>query len=164
MQATAVLEGTGGLPTIKGNGRVEIVGGKLGGIPLQQLLAAVLVMPELREIAFDECLIEFTMGDNKMPTPVIKLTSSRIKVTGQGVVSIEDFSLNHDLTLAVSRDMVSRLPNEIRAAFVEQPDGFLVLNFRVWGPYDAPKTDIAEKIARGAAGKLLEKGLEKLFK
>jgi hypothetical protein len=38
------------------------------------------------------------------------------------------------------------------------------LDFRVWGPYDSPKTDLQQRIVKGAAEQLLQKGLEKLFK
>ena len=61
LQATVAFEGTGGLPTMVGNGRAEIVGGKLAEIPLLNQLSFLLQVPALRELKFDECRVEFSI-------------------------------------------------------------------------------------------------------
>lgn len=164
LQATADLEGTGGLPTMTGKGRAEIVEGKLLEMPALNLLATLLQVQELRDLKFDECVMEFTIADNVMQTPVIRLTSPVVQITGKGAVSLADYSLNHDLTLAFAPNSLDNAPKEIRALFTQRSDGFLTLDFRVWGPYDSPKTDLKERIVRGATEQLLEKGLQKLLK
>lgn len=162
--ASAKLEGTAGLATIVGNGRAEIVGGRINEIPLLNLLASLLQAPELRELGFDECLLEFSIAHNRMQTPVVRLTSPKVRLTGKGVVLLEDYSLKHDMRLALAKGMLDKLPKEIRNTFTEQPDGFLTIDFQVWGPYDSPKTDLKDRIVKGAAQQLIEKGLQKLFK
>jgi uncharacterized protein involved in outer membrane biogenesis len=164
LQANAALKGTGGLPTVVGNGRAEIVGGTLAGVPLQQFLATLLQVPALAEIKFGECVMEFSISNNVMQTPVIRLISPHVHVTGNGAVALDDYALNHNLTLALAKGMLDKTPKEIRNVFTERDDGFMTIDFRVWGPYDAPKTDIAARIIRGAGEQLLEKGLRKLLK
>jgi len=164
LQATVAFEGTGGLPTMVGNGRAEIVGGKLAEIPLLNQLSFLLQVPALRELKFDECRMEFSTSNNVMQTPVIRLISPEVQITGKGSVNLEDYSLNHDMTLALAKDLLAHVPKEVRAIFTERSDGYLALDFRVWGPYDSPKTDLQQRIVKGAAEQLLQKGLEKLFK
>lgn len=164
LQVSTALQGTGGLPTMAGNGRAEIVGGTLTQVPLQNLLADLLQAPALREIKFDECLLEFSLTNNVMQTPVIRLLSPLVQITGKGTVSLTDYTLNHDLTLALAKAALDKVPPEVRNVFTERPDGFFTIDFRVWGPYDAPQTNLQDKIVRGAAQQLIEKGLQKLFK
>jgi len=164
LQIAAQLEGTAGLATINGAGQANITGGKLAGVPLLNTLATLLQINELRNLEFSECRFEFTMANNQMPTPVISVVSPQVRLTGKGVVSLADYALNHDLTLAVAPGVLAKVPKEVRAVFAQQPDGFLALSFHVSGPYDAPKTDIPERLLKGAGQQLLEKGLEKLFK
>ncbi|MGD0650876.1 MAG: AsmA family protein [Verrucomicrobiia bacterium] len=164
LQATVAFEGTGGLPTMVGNGRAEIVGGKLVEIPLLNQLSFLLQVPALKELKFDECRVEFSMSNNVMQTPVIRLISPEVQLTGKGSVNLEDYSLNHDMTLALAKGLLANVPKEVRAIFTERSDGYLILDFRVWGPYDSPKTDLQQRIVKGAAEQLLEKGLQKLLR
>ena len=164
LQATAALAGTGGLPTIIGNGRAEIVGGELKGVPALELVGALLQVPELSDLRFEQCVLEFSLSNNVMQTPVVKLTSPKVQITGKGSVALADYSLNHDLTLALAKDVMANVPKEVRAIFTERSDGFLTLDFRVWGPYDKPKTDLTKRLVKGVADQFLKQGIQKLFK
>ncbi len=164
LQLTCKLEGTGGVPTLSGNGKAEITGGQLVDIPTLNLLAALLQVSELRDLKFDECLMEFTVANNQMQTPVIRLVAPQVQITGKGTVSLADYSLDHHLTLALAAGLLGNVPKEVRAVFTDRGDGFFTLDFRVYGPYDAPKTDLKERLVKGATDQLLQKGLEKLFK
>jgi uncharacterized protein involved in outer membrane biogenesis len=164
LQATVALAGTGGLPTIIGDGRAEIVGGELKGIPALELVGALLQVPELSDLRFDQCVLEFSLSNNVMQTPVVKLTSQKVQITGKGVVSLADDSLNHDLTLALAKDVLANVPKEVRDIFTERSDGFLTLDFRVWGPYDKPKTDLTKRLVKGVVDRLIGKDLKNLFK
>jgi uncharacterized protein involved in outer membrane biogenesis len=164
LQATAALAGTGGLPTIVGNGRAEIVGGELKGVPALEMVGALLQVPELSDLRFDQCVLEFSLSNNVMQTPVVKLTSPKVQITGKGSVSLTDYSLDHDLTLALAKDVLANVPKEVRGIFTERSDGFLTLDFRVWGPYGKPKTDLTKRLVKGVTNQLLGKDLKKLFK
>ena len=164
LQLRATLEGTGGLATLVGQGRAEVLGGRLLDVPVLSGLAILLQVPELRDLRFEECRIEFTLADNVLRTPVIRLTSPDVQITGQGAVSLATSTLDHQLTLALAKGVLDRAPREVRAAFAERADGLLAVNFRVWGPYDAPKTDLSDRVLKGVAEGFLRRGLRKLFR
>ncbi len=163
LQLTAKLEGTSGLPTITGGGKAEITNGQLTGVPLLNLLGTLLQVPELQTLQFNECLLEYTLANNVMQNPVIKLTSPLVQITGSGAMELENYTLNHTLTLALAESLLAKVPNEIRNAFTKRADGFLTIDFKVTGPYDAPKTDLSQRLLKGAGQQLLDKGLKKLF-
>jgi uncharacterized protein involved in outer membrane biogenesis len=162
--ASVALQGTGGVPTIIGNGRAEIDNGKLMEIPLLNLLATLLQVDALRDLNFQECLLEFSISNNVMLTPVIRLTSPQVQITGKGSVFLDNYTLNHNLTIVFAKGALDRAPDPIRGLFTEQQDGSLTLDFKVTGPYDSPKTDLTKRIAQGVGQQLIEKGLRQLLK
>ncbi len=164
LQGTTAVEGTGGLPTIKGKGRFEITNGQLMQIPLLGTLATLLQVSELKEIKFDECVLEYTLANSVLETPVIKLMSSGIQLTGKGVVALADNSLNHDMTLALKKTMLSKIPSELQSAFKDRGDGFLAIDFHVSGPYDSPKTDLAQGLIKNAVKDQIQQRLFKFLK
>lgn len=164
LQGTTAVEGTGGLPTIVGKGRFEITNGQIMQLPLLNTLATLLQVAELCEMKFDECILEYTLANSVLQTPVIKLSSSTIQVTGKGSVSLTDYALNHDLTLALSKTLLAKVPKEVQSAFKDRGDGFLTVDFRVSGPYDSPKTDLAQGLMKNAVQQQIQQRLFKLFK
>jgi len=68
------------------------------------------------------------------------------------------------MTITLARGVLDNTLPQIRSLFTEQPDGALSLNFRVWGPYDSPKTDLTKRITQNVGRQLLQKGLQQLFK
>jgi uncharacterized protein involved in outer membrane biogenesis len=158
------MHGTGGVPTIIGNGRIEIDNGKLMEVPLLNLLATLLQVDALRDLSFDQCLLEYSISNNVMQTPMIRLTSPQIQINGKGSMSLSDYTLNHNMTLVFAKGALDRAPDAIRGLFAEQTDGSLALNFKVTGPYNSPKTDLGKRVAQGLGQQLLEKGLQKLLR
>lgn len=163
LRLTTDLTGTGGDTTaLKGAGSAHLDNGTLSGIALMRTLATVLQLPELESIQFDEITIEYLMDKGVIETPVIKVLSKDIQITGSGRTDF-DFNLDHKLTLALSTAVEGKLPNEISKAFTKREDGFRTIDFTVTGPYDNPKTDLTERLVKSAAGSLIEKGLNKLL-
>jgi uncharacterized protein involved in outer membrane biogenesis len=160
LQLTTTLWGAGGLPTMAGHGRAAIAGGQVMSIPLLEMVATLLQIHALRDLKFSECVMEFTITNNVMQTPLIRLVAPDVQITGKGAVSLADYSLNHTLTLAFTTNALSATPKEVRSLFAARPDGMLALDFKVWGPYDAPKTDLKERLIGGAAEQLLQKLLK----
>jgi uncharacterized protein involved in outer membrane biogenesis len=160
LKANVAMKGTGGLPTISGNGRAEIDSGQLMEIPLLNLLATVLQIDMLHDLKFSECVLEFSISNNVMQTPVIRLTSPEIQITGKGLVSLDDHSLRHNMTLTFTKGVLDRYPDEIRNVFTEQPDGSRALDFKVTGTYDKPKTDLGKRILTGVGQQLLQRLLK----
>ncbi len=162
LQASVRVEGSGGLSSMVGQGQASVKGGRVSQLPAQQLVASLLQVPSLEEIEFEECVVEFALADNILETIVIRLLSPLVQVTGKGSVSLEHNTLDHDMMLALSEELLSGLPAPLLKAFSRREDGFYTLEFRLWGAFDSPQTDLQQKIARGAAEGLLEQGLEGL--
>lgn len=154
------LTSTGGVPTIIGNGRVEIDNGQLTETPILSLLAGILQIDALRNLSFDQLLVEYSISNNVLQTPVIRLSSPQVQITGSGFVSLDRYTLHHDLRITLAKGALdgSLLPG-IRDLFAEQPDGSLTLDFKVWGPYHSPKTDLTKRLGQ----QLLQKGLQQLL-
>ena len=164
LNVTTSLAGTGGVSTIVGSGRVELDHGKLMEIPLLNLLGVLLQIDLLRDLSFDQCLVEYSISNNVMQTPVIRVTSPQVQITGNGSVALDKYTLNHNLTITLARGALDNTLPQIRSLFTEQPDGALSLNFKVWGPYDSPKTDLTKRITQNVGRQLLQNGLQQLFK
>jgi uncharacterized protein involved in outer membrane biogenesis len=160
LNVTASLAGTGGVPTIIGNGRVEIDNGKLMEVPLLNLLASLLQIDALRDMSFDQCLLEYSISNNVMQTPVVRLMSPQVLITGAGFVSLDKYTLHHNMRITLAKGALDGALPGIRDLFAEQPDGSLTLDFKVTGPYNSPKTDLAKRIGQ----QLLQKGLQQLLK
>lgn len=164
LQAQLALEGTGGLSTIAGRGHVEITSGVLVDAPILTTLALLLNLPVLRDLAFEECRIEFALAENVLETPVIRLIARDLQLTGRGSVALSSLSFDHQLTLALGKAAFDRAPRALRATLTERADGLRAMDFRVWGPYDALRIDLGDRAVRGIAGELLGQGLRKLFR
>ncbi len=164
LQLTTALAGTGGLETIVGDGRAEITGGQLVDIPVLTLVGALLQVPVLQNLKFDECRLEYTISNNVMQTPVVSLKAPQAQITGQGSVALEDDSLNHTMTLALAKETLEHAPKEVQRLFQQRQDGWYTIEFKVWGPYDKPKTDLDKRLLKGVGEQLLEKGLKQLMK
>jgi len=136
----------------------------LKGVPVLELVGALLQVPELSDLRFDQCVVEFSLSNNVMQTPVVKLISPKVQITGKGAVSLADYSLNHNLTLALAKGALANVPDEVRRIFTERSDGFLTLDFRVWGPYDKPKTDLTKRLVKGVTDQFFGKDLKNLVK
>lgn len=163
LQWTAKLSGTGGLPTVVGGGRAEVVNGQVTGVPLLTLVGTLLQVPELQQLSFTECLLEYQLANNVMTNPVIRIGSPAIRIEGRGAMALDTYDLRHDLTLALTEAALSKAPKEVRGAFRKTDDGKLALDFRASGPYNSPKTDLSQRLVRGAGQQLLDKGLRKLL-
>jgi hypothetical protein len=147
-----------------GAGHAEVIRGALADVPVLATLAVLLQVPEVRDLEFDECRLEFSLANGVLQTPVLRVVSRDLQITGKGSVALATATLDHELTLAVSPDVFRRVPREVRRAFTERADGFRTVDFRVWGPTEAPRTDLSERLLKGVAEGFLKRGLQKLFR
>jgi uncharacterized protein involved in outer membrane biogenesis len=164
LHARASVEGTGGLRTLSGQGRAEMRQGRILDLPVLGLLASALHVPLLRELRFEEGSVDFVLAEGVLRTPAIRFVSRDLRVSGQGQIVLPAGTLDHEITLAVPEALVARAGRQTRAAFRPAPDGMMALDFRLWGPYDAPRTDIADRFLRGAAESILRKGLRGILR
>ena len=162
LQARARITGTAEGPA--GQGHAEIRDGRLLDFPVLGAVAAALDLPLLRELRFEEGAIDFVLAGDVLRTPVVRFIARDVKILGKGEILLRNGELAHELTLLVPPAVVRRAPREMRAAFTERPDGLMGVDFRVWGPYHSPRTDLQDRVLRGFAESLLRKGLRQLFR
>ncbi len=162
--AKATFEGSGGLPTLVGQGRAEITGCKAANTRTLALLSKVLKLPELANPDFDECLVEFRLERSRLHTPVLRLTGKQIQIAGKGSMNMETSALDYNLTLALAAPLLNKITvPELRSAFVDRGDGFSTLAFDLTGTTLEPRTNLASKMAKAAAKEAAVSGLGRLF-
>jgi hypothetical protein len=123
-------------------------------------LGALLQLDALRDLKFSQCLIEYSISNNVLQTPVIRITSPQVQITGKGFVRLDKNTLNHNMTITFPKGSLnSLLLPAIRELFTEQPDGSLSLDFKVTGPLSSPKTDLGKRLGQ----QLLKNALQQLL-
>lgn len=160
LQLNSTLAGTGGADTIVGTGNAEIVGGQLVNVPVLNLVATLLQVSALQNLKFDEIKLEYTISNNVVTTPVISLKSPQVKLTGSGELTLADNKLNHTFMMTLAAGTLDHLPKEIRQEFTQNADGSWTIEFKVWGPYNSPKTDLQKRLLKGVGEQLLKKYLK----
>ena len=162
LQAQASL--TASAEGAAGQGHAEIRDGQLLDFPVLGAVAAALDLPLLRDLRFEEGAIDFVLAGDVLRTPVVRFVSGDVRILGKGEILLRTGELAHELTLLVPPAAVRRAPREIRAAFTERADGLMGVDFRVWGPYRSPRTDLQDRVLRGFAESLLRKGLRQFLR
>jgi uncharacterized protein involved in outer membrane biogenesis len=162
--ARASFQGSGGIPTMKGKGRLEVTECKVHNAAVLGVVSAALRMPALANPDFDQCLVEFTMTGSRIHTPVVSLKGKQIQITGQGTTNLDTYALDYDMTLALAKEMLDKVGvRELRAAFKDRGDGFSAVDFKVTGTSNAPQTNLAAKVGAAAATEAAVSGLKRLF-
>jgi len=147
-----------------GTGHAEIRDGQLLDFPVLGAVATALDLPLLRDLRFEEGALDLVLAGDVLRTPSVRFVARDVRITGQGEVALRTGTLDHQLTLLVPAAAVRRAPRDMRSAFTERPGGLMGVDFRVWGPYRAPKTDLQDRVLKGFAESLLKKGLKQLFR
>ena len=162
LEAQASLTGTAEGAT--GQGHAEIRDGRLHDFPVLGAVAAALDLPLLRDLRFQEGAIDFVLAGDVLRTPVVRFVAGDVRILGKGEILLRTGELAHEFTLLVPPAAVRRAPREMRAAFTQRADGLAGVDFRVWGPYRSPRTDLQDRVLRGFAESLLRKGLKQFLR
>ncbi len=168
LNASASVEGSGGVETLKGHGRASIDGCQVEQSKLFALMASALRLPELLNPDLSECRVEFTLGGGRVMTPVVRIKGPALQLDGSGALTLRSSALDYDMSLGLAATVLERIPaKELRAAFRDRGDGFGAIDFRVTGTTASPQTDLVPRLARAAAGEAakskVKKILEKIF-
>jgi hypothetical protein len=162
--ADAILSGTGGAPTVKGKGKAEITSCQVKDSAVFKTLSGLLQLEDLASPRFEECRMEFEVSGGVARTPVLRLEGPTLELTGKGTYGLVTSALDYDMVLALSPELLSRIPgNTTRAAFKKRDDGFGTLAFNVTGTAADPKVDLAKQIGLSLATEGLKEGVRKLF-
>lgn len=149
---------------VTGQGHAEIRDGQLHDFPVLAAVASALDLPLLRDQRFQEGAIDFVLAGDVLRTPLVRFVAGDVKILGKGEVQLATGELAHELTLLVPEGTVRRAPQEMRTAFTDRGNGLMGVDFRVWGPYRSPRTDLQDRVLRGFAESLLKKGLKQFLR
>jgi hypothetical protein len=164
LAAKARFEGSGGLPTMRGEGSAQIASCRAENSRVLGLLASVLQVPELAHPDFKTCRVEFKQTGVRFATPVVNLTGEALRLTGAGMLNLDSSALDYDMNLALSPKLFAKVTRpELRGAFQEQADGFATIAFKLTGTTLEPKTDILSRLGKAAAVGALKSQIGKLF-
>ena len=164
LAAKARFEGSGGLPTMRGEGSAEIASCRAENSRVLGLLASVLQVPELAHPDFKTCRVEFKQTGVRFATPLVNLTGDALRLTGAGTLNLDTRALDYDMNLALSPKLFAKVTRpELREAFQEQADGFATIAFKLTGTTLEPKTDILSRLGKAAAVGALKSQLGHLF-
>jgi uncharacterized protein involved in outer membrane biogenesis len=164
LSAEATVEGNASVTSLKGHGKLQVDDCRVSRAPLLSVLATLLRVPELEHPEFRECRAEFTLGNGRATVPVLSLKGSSIQLAGHGVTRLDSMAVDYDLTLALGRTLLDRIPvRELRAAFTDRGDGFATVAFKVTGTAAAPRTDLAARVGKAAAAEAAGSALERLL-
>ncbi len=165
LAAKARFEGSGGLPSIRGEGSAQIASCRAENSRVLGLIAAVLQVPELAHPDFATCRVEFRQTGARFATPVVNLSGDAVRLTGAGTLNLDTSALDYDMSLALSPKLFAKVTRpELRGAFQEQPDGFATIAFKLFGTTVEPKTDLLSRVGKAAAVGALKSQLGRLFK
>jgi len=165
LSAKARFEGSGGLPTMRGEGSADVSSCRAQNSRVLGLLASVLQVPELANPDFEACHVEFKQTGSRFATPVVKLTGDAVRLSGQGSVNLDTRALDYDMNLALSPKLFAKMTRpELRGAFQQQGDGFQGVAFKLSGTTLEPKTDLLSRVGKAAATSAAKDAIGKLFK
>ena len=164
LSASARFEGSGGMPTLRGEGSADIASCRAENSRVLGLLASLLQVPELAHPDFETCRVEFKQTGSRFATPVVTLTGDAMRLSGHGTLNLDTSQLDYEMSLALSPKLFAKVTRpELRGGFQQQNDGFSALPFRLYGTTLDPKTDILSRIGKAAATSVAKEQLGRLF-
>lgn len=153
------------LPEARIVGRGEIAHYRARTSPLFSAVARALQLPELAHPEVEKGEVGFALAGVRLETSPLRLKGAGFELSGRGVTLLDSRSLDYDLALALSPSLLARIPvGAMRAAFRDRGDGFATLDFAATGTADAPRTDIAMRLARRTAVEAAREGLGRLLR
>jgi type II secretory pathway pseudopilin PulG len=147
---------------LEGPGQLTIANGHLRKLELFESLAQVLAFPELANLQPKETIVDFNLRDEKAFIDSMVLKTGTLTIKANGVARF-DGKLILDSQLLVPESTFKTLPDFAGDNFTKRDDGFHVLEFKISGKTNAPKTDLAEKLIGGSVKDKVEDLLGGLF-
>lgn len=147
---------------LEGPGHLTIQNGHLRKLELFESLAHVLAFPELANLQPRETTVDFNFRDEKAFIDSVVLQTGTLTINAKGVARF-DQKLTLDSQLLLPERTFNTLPDFAGKNFTKRDDGMYVLDFKISGKTNAPKTDLAEKLIGGSVKDKVEDLLSGLF-
>ena len=128
-----------------GEGDAQLTNGQLQSVKIFEDVGNILHIDELKAPLISKATTHFTVQNRVVTFTGLQLTSTLFSMTGNGTVGF-DSSLNANLVLILTQSAMGRLPKQLAASFVQQPDGTGSIGFQVSGTTSNPSTNLPEKL------------------
>jgi uncharacterized protein involved in outer membrane biogenesis len=147
-----------------GEGDAQIADGKLEGVKILDQISSVLKIKELHDPVIKKGQTHFAVRDRQTQITGLQIESAGFNITGDGNINF-DGGLNMHLVLILSSDAMGKLPSQVAASFVKQPDGTGTIGFDVNGTTSNPQTNLPERLLmqNTQIQNVLNKALNKFF-
>lgn len=158
--------------SLAGDGTVKVTKGKVEGVAVNQSLASMLSLPDLRVISFNDWQNSFSIANGRLAFRDLSIKSAKTEYGLNGSVGF-DGSLDYALTVLLAPETAGKIKLPGVAGYVGQAaelfkdeSGRIRLDFSVTGTSDSPKlamkTDRAQKKAEDLIKQKLDAEKKKL--
>jgi hypothetical protein len=147
---------------LEGPGHLKIEDGYLRKLELFESLAHVLAFPELANLQPRETTVDFKFRDEKAFIDSLVLRTGTLTLNANGVARFDE-KLILDSQLVLPETTYKTLPDFAASNFTKRDNGLYILDFKITGKTNAPKTDLAEKLIGGSVKDKVEDLLSGLF-
>jgi len=147
---------------LEGPGHLKIVDGHLRKLELFESLANVFSLPELANLQPRETTVDVNFRDEKAFIDSLVLKTGTLTFNAKGVARFDE-KLTLDSQLLLPERTFITSPDFAAANFTKRDDGQYVLDFKITGKTNAPKTDLAEKLIGGNVKDKVQDLLSGLF-
>lgn len=142
------------LPSIDGNGTVELIGAKMQPLDFIQKVGQILQIDELQLLKLKDARAEFRIRGDRVNFRNITLKSENLILSGKGPIRF-DGRLNMDASLLVNEKIQQQLKGlGVRSkSFADsEVPGYRQLPFEITGSLGSPKTDLLDKLIGQSIG------------
>ncbi|MBN1794738.1 MAG: hypothetical protein JW844_07230 [Candidatus Omnitrophica bacterium] len=157
LNAQLTLQGSGlDKKNVRGQGWCVITEGRLGELRLLGDVAALLDLPRLKTITFEEAQTTFTIAEEKISTDDLVLKSPQVVLNGAGSLGF-DQTLRFDVSTQMSQEIYEdeTAPQKL-AGFLIMRAGTLASDFTVTGTLSEPKLKLKPVPVDKAIGQIFQ--------
>lgn len=137
---------TKNINTLEGKVDFSIKDGRISGHPIQNVVALVLQMPNLRSIDFlsAEFLSTIEKGIVNIKKAYLE-NPGLLKFSSEGKIKLKKQELLLPSHLSIHRSALSRIP-QIAGAFTKEDERWYGIDFTIFGSLIDPKTDLTQRL------------------
>lgn len=137
---------------LNGNGRVQLDGGKLTGVKVNQQIASLVKLPDLEVINFKDWANAFSIADGKLQIKDLKIRALGADYSINGAHGL-DGSLDYSMSMLLSDETSAKVSipgfaGEAAKFFKDDATGRLKLDFGVGGTMESPNVVLDTKPAQ----------------
>lgn len=149
--------------SLNASGRVAVANGRLAGVKVNQQIAGMLNLSDLKEIEFKDWSNTFTIKDGRVAIPELKISALGADYTIGGTHGLDgtmDFKMAMLLSESASaKATVPGFAGEALSA-LKEPNGRLRLDFLIGGTANDPKVQLDAQAMKARVAEFAQRNLD----